>query len=542
MAEQPDVVLVVLDDLGFADLGCYGAEIRTPNLDRLAAEGVRFNRFETRAICTPSRAALLSGRNPHTIGLTDLPATVQADLDDPDASFRGQLRCDIELLPASLKARGYRTFAVGKWHLAGHDPDDDEFDRENWPTRRGFEHFYGFLGGHTDQFSPALMADEVSVSPPPVEDYHLTEDLIDHAIEALDESPQPTFIYLATGAAHSPHQAPASFRDRYRGDYNVGWDVIRERRMERQIELGVVPQGTELTERNPGDPAWDSLGPQEKRVAARFQEIYAAFIEHTDTNLGRLFDHITARDRDTIVIVLSDNGPAPEAGHSGYFRRLYQGADTPLAEIDANLDEMGGPATTPMYPRAWAMAGATPFRRYKLWPLAGGMRTPLIISRPGHVADPGAVRTQYVELIDLAPTIIDWVDERSIRSGEDADGGPSYDGASFATLLTDPTSPTRSTQYFELRSNRAIVNGDWKAAAVHVPGTEFADDQWMLFNLATDFSEAHDISRDHPGCIEALKALWTAEAARNNAADVREMTPLLRDLGYFDDGYPPRHP
>lgn len=538
MSDRPDIVLVVLDDLGFSDLGCFGAEIRTPNLDCLAAQGVRFNRFETRAICTPSRAALLSGRNPHEIGITDLPAMSGADLLDPDASFRGRLSADVELLPETLRARGYRTSAIGKWHLAGHDADDVEYDRENWPTRRGFDSFYGFLGGHTDQFSPALIRQESPVDGPRPDGYHLTEDLVQHAIAALDRSGTPAFVYLATGAAHSPHQVPESFRDLYRGDYDVGWDVIRERRLRRQIELGIVPPATELARRNPGDPAWVTLDSRERRVAARFQEIYAAFVDHTDAQLGRLFRHITERGRDTIVVVLSDNGPAPEAGRTGNFRRLYRGEDTPLAEIDEHLDEMGGPTTTPMYPRAWAMAGATPFRRYKLWPLAGGMRTPLIISRPNHVNDPGAVRTQFVELIDLAPTIVSWIDE----SAPPHVSTPDYDGAALSPILVDPETSTREIQYFELRSNRAIVKGDWKAAAVHVPGTDFADDRWMLFDLAADFSEAHDVASTRPELLAELISLWETEATRYSAMPLREMTPLLRSLKYFDDGHPPQHP
>lgn len=538
MTDRPDIILIVLDDLGFSDLGCYGAEIRTSNLDRLAAGGVRFNRFETRAICTPSRAALLSGRNPHAIGIADLPAASRSDLDDPDATFRGRLSTEAELLPESLRARGYRTIALGKWHLAGHDADDVEFDRENWPTKRGFDHFYGFLGGHTDQFAPTLVEDETPITNDFPAGYHLTEDLVDHAINALDDSSQATFLYLATGAAHSPHQVPESFRALYRGDYDAGWDAIRTRRLERQIALGVVPADTDLAERNPGDPAWDSLDPQQQRVAARFQEVYAAFVEHTDHHLGRLLDHIADRGRDTVVVVLSDNGPAPEAGHTGNFRRLYQGEDTPLAEIDEHLDEMGGPTTRPMYPRGWAMAGATPFRRYKLWPYAGGMRTPLIISRKGHCNDIGAVRTQFVELIDLAPTLIEWVDEGHPRPGDP----PEYDGRAIPTILADANTPTRTTQYFSLRSNRAIVNDDWKAAAVHVPGTQFSEDTWMLFDLGADFSEAHDVAILHPRRLEALKTLWEVEAGRNGAALADEMTPLLESLGYFDDAYPPNHP
>lgn len=536
MSPQPDVVIVVIDDVGFADLGCYGAEIRTPNIDALAATGLRFNRFETRAICTPSRAALLSGRNPHAIGMADLPAMSREQAETSDSSFRGVLPDDIELLPESLRRRGYRTVALGKWHLAPEYGTETEH-HASWPLARGFDEFYGFIGGHTDQFSPRLVSGTTPVDPPTVEGYHLTEDLVDHAIGALTSDAPPTFLYLATGAAHSPHQVPDDYLSLYRGRYDDGWDVAREHRLERQIALGVVPRGTVLAERNPGDPAWSELGPRRRRVAARFQEIYAAFIEHTDAQLGRLFNHVREGGRDTIVILLSDNGPAPEGGDQGSFRRLYADPE-PLADVEAHIDELGTRTTTPMYPRPWAMVGATPFRRYKLWPLAGGVRTPLIISWQGHIPDPGSIRPQYVEVVDIAPTVLEWVGGGPSGTG----AAPPADGASIARVLVDPDALTRSVQYFELRSNRAIVSGDWKAVALHVPGTAFDDDRWLLFHHATDFSESRDLASEHPEVLSALVEEWHRQAARYVDPPLREMPSLLRGLHYFDDGYPPGQP
>lgn len=534
----PDIVLIVLDDVGFADLGCFGAEISTPHIDALAQRGLRFNRFETRAICTPSRAALLTGRNPHDIGMADLPAWSRSQAETAPRSFRGVLPSDVEFLSQSLKSRGYRTSAIGKWHLSPEYGAPDEH-LQSWPLHRGFDSFYGFIGGHTDQFDPQLTEGDRPVTRESRDGYHLTEDLVDRAIASLSDAGagEPAFVYLATGAAHSPHQVPESYRRRYRGHYDIGWDEIRQQRLDKQKELGVVPQDTVLTERNPGDPAWTELDATRQRVAARFQEIYSAYIEHTDDQLGRLFEHVEASGRDTILILLSDNGPAPEAGLEGSFRQLYTRDDATLEEMDRGIDEIGGPTVQAMYPRPWAMVGATPFRRYKLWPVAGGTRTPLIISWPGRVRDEGAVREQYVELVDIAPTLLDWVD----RAAGNSPGCPPFDGRSFGSVLHDPGASTRTTQYFELRGNRAIISDEWKAVAMHEPGSCFEDDRWMLFDHARDFSESRDVAEDEPEILERMIALWHEEAAHYIEPPLREMSEQLVDLEYFRDGYHPDH-
>jgi arylsulfatase len=535
-APQPDILLIVLDDVGFSDFGCFGAEIRTPAIDRLAEGGLRFNRFDTRAICSPSRASLLAGRNSHAVGMADLPADSPAEAAASTPSYRGQLPDGIDMLPHALRRAGYHTTALGKWHLAPYYEDIHQEKRSSWPLNRGFDDFYGFLSGWTDQYHPDLVDGETALASPDHSGYHLTEDLVDRAIEHLDpRQDNPQFVYLALGAAHSPHRAPPEFSAGYRGDYDAGWDVIREHRFQKQKAMGLIPADTRLAARETGDPAWEDLSPLERRVFARFQENYAGFIEHTDHHLGRLLQHVERYGRETVVVLLSDNGPAAEAAMRGSFWTPYV-ETAEIEEMAAHLDELGSDGTMPQYQRPWAWVGATPFRRYKLWPFSGGTRTPLVVSWPSGVPDAGAVRAQFIELIDLAPTLAE------IAGGDIHDATITGEhlpvaGRSIVHVLRNGDATARTTQYFELRGNRAITSGMWKAVAIHVPGTDFADDRWALFDLENDYAESIDVADEHPEVVRELVDLWFAETHGQVRPQLREMPPRIRGYDSFDLAY-----
>jgi arylsulfatase A-like enzyme len=514
--QRPNILLIVLDDVGYSDLGAYGSEIRTPALDALAAGGLRYTRFDTRAVCSASRAALLTGRNNQTVGMENLPSKKPAPDPTDRGTDRGELVSNAETLAQALAARGYATHALGKWHLA---PDYDAPPKgpgTSWPLQRGFQSFYGFIGGWTDQYQPALVEGNAVLPKPNSPGYHLSEDLTDRAIAAFDARPAgtPAFVYLAFGAAHSPLQVPKRYIDAYAGLYEHGWDKLRAARFARQQQLGLVPASTRLPSRAADDPAWDSLDPVQKRVYTRFMATYAGFVTHTDAQIGRLIAHLreTGKLANTVVIVLSDNGPASEAPGNGGFRTPYYDR-TPLAEMDAHLGELGGPTTQAQYQRPWAYLGATPYRRYKLWPYAGGIRTPLIVSWPGHVAEPGSLRQQRVDVIDLAPTLLEAAGTRFAAS---IGGQPQLPvaGRSIVATLRSKTAPGRATQFFALTGNRAIYSGKWEAVMVDPCSGDPAKGRWRLFDSIRDPAQAVDVAVRNPSVVARIKALWQREADR----------------------------
>jgi len=543
---KPNIILIVLDDVGFAEIGCFGSEIHTPNIDALARDGLRYNRFDTKAICSPSRAALLTGRNNHTLRMGDLASHAPKEATESDLTYtRGEMPQDAELISHALGQSGYRTVAIGKWHLAPKYEDGSEGNRASWPLQRGFDQYYGFISGSTDQYHPALI--EGNAKLPKVErpGYHFSVDLVDRAIDAMKpsetkDSARPVFLYLAFGAAHCPHHVFASYRDKYAGVYDKGWDEVRRERFDRQKKMGIIPESTVLPERNTGDPAWSSLTAQQKKVFVEFMENFAGFMEHTDEQVGRLVSYLKSSGQyeNTLIVLLSDNGPAPEGVLTGGFNQFYMD-ETPLSEMEKRLDELGSPTTQPLYPRPWAMAGATPFRRYKLWPFAGGVRTPLIVSWPKVIKDGGAVRGQYVDIIDIAPTLLDAAGAQ-FRSTIDGREQIPVAGESIRASFTSASAKSaRNIQYFELRGNRAITAGPWKAIAIHVPGTDFAKDQWQLFNIDSDFSESTDLSAKYPRKVEELISLWMSEAKKYSDPPVKEMPDRLRGYHIYDDEYPP---
>ncbi len=536
-SKRPNVIVIVFDDTGFSDLGAFGGEIHTPNIDALAMGGLRYNRFDTKAVCSSTRAALLSGREPHQMRMADLPSRLPKPDDADQTSYKGELPANAELLPEALKKAGYATYAVGKWHLSpayqgGPGGPRDPADKASWPLQRGFDGYYGFLGGWTDQWNPTLIEGNQPVEKPDVPGYHLSVDLVDHAITSLDagwKAGKPTFLYLAMGATHSPIQAPKEYIDRYKGRYDGGWDRLRAERFARLKQMGVIPADTRLAERAATDAAWDSLSEQEQRVFARFMETYAGFLEHADEQIGRLIAHVKQCDQfdDTLIVLMSDNGGAPEAGAKGGFRQAY-GDKTTVAEMDAHLDELGGPTTEALYQRPWGNASSTPFPRYKLWPFAGGTRDPLIISWPRTIQDPGAIRPQYVNVVDLAPTILDVAGGSFADTIAGVEQLPRAGISVRASFLSGAASAGRPVQFFELRANRAIRVGDWKAVTIHEFEQPFEDDKWMLFNLAADYAETEDLAARYPEKLAELKAAWWVEARKYSTPPLAERPKFLQ--------------
>ncbi len=534
---RPNIILIVLDDTGYSDFGCFGSEIRTPNIDALAADGLRYTRFESRAICSPTRAALLTGRNNQTVGLGDLTA---GPLDNGrPGKDSGVLAGNAQTVAQALQAIGYATYAVGKWHLAPEDEDGTRGRNASWPLQRGFDRFYGFLSGWADQYRPDLAEGNRSIGKPVDPDYHFSAAIVDRAVADIGGPARtgPYFLYLAFGATHAPLQVPRAYIDRYAGIYERGWDLIRAERLARQKRLGIVPATVTLPPINLGDRPWASLGAVERTVYARYMATYAGFLTHADDQIGRLVAHLKANGTydNTMIVLLSDNGAAAEGGQAGAYGRLYPPAHPRAEDLLGRLDEFG--RATIEYQRPWAMASVSPLRRYKSWPDAGGVRAPMIVRWPGVVRDRGGIRQQAVDAIDIAPTLLQAAGARFDPRYRGVRQIP-VAGASFARTVASPRAPNpRDVQFFELRGNRAIRQGRWRAVAIHKLGDAFENDRWALFDTQVDFAEAHDLSARYPRRLAALKALWQREAARFGDLPLGECPAYVRKLDRYRDAF-----
>ena len=417
------MLLVLLDDVGFADFGCYGSEIDTPTIDALAEAGLRYTGFHTTAMCSTTRAALLTGRNHHAVGVGCL-----ANFDSGFPGYRGKISAEVPTIAEILRANGYRNYLVGKWHVTRLTETGPAGPFDGWPLGRGFDRFYGFLDAETDQYSPELVQDNTHIPAPGNHEtgYHLSTDLIDHAISYLkghlaDAPAVPWFLMVAPGACHAPHQAPRPLIDKYHERFRKGWDRIREDRLARQLDLGIVPAGTELPARNAGVLPWDDHGPEERELMARLAGAYGAMLEHFDDQLGRLiaFLDTAGLTDDTVVVVLSDNGASQEGGPLGFVNAMgpFNGVGEAMQDKIARIDDIGGPDTHSNFPLGWAMAANTPLKRYKQNTHGGGIRDPLVLRLPGRGVEAGGLRHQFCHVADLAPTLLDLV-------GVDATTGP----------------------------------------------------------------------------------------------------------------------
>ncbi len=516
---SPNVVMIVLDDTGFAHLGCFGSTIETPNIDRLAAGGLRYTGFHTTALCSPSRACLLTGRNHHAVGMRGV-----SNWDTGFPNMRGAISPRAATAAQLLNAHGYATFAAGKWHLAPMRDCAAAGPHDNWPLQKGFDRFYGFLQGETDQFYPELTADNSHVDPParPEEGYHVSEDLVDRSIGWVRDlksvrPDRPFFLYLAFGATHAPHQSPTAYRDKYRGRFDDGWDAARERWFARQIEMGIVPEGTTLAPRNPGVRPWLELSDHERIFAARLQEAFAGFLDHTDAQIGRLTDFLETQGLldDTLLILCSDNGASQEGGPRGVMDEFsfFNLQQEDLDDIVTNrLDDIGGPHSHSNIPWGWAQAGNTPLRWYKQNTYGGGIRDPLIIHWPQRIKDGGGVRAQFCHAIDVPATILDVTGIALPEQFTGHEQMPIHGKSLAATWDAVDTPPPRSRQYFEMAGHRGLYDDGWKAVTYHEKGAPFEEDTWALYHLDEDFSECHDLAAEHPEKLRELVDAWWAEA------------------------------
>jgi arylsulfatase len=487
-AGSPNVIVVLCDDLGFADLGSYGSEIDTPNLDQLAGEGLRYTNFHVNPMCSPTRASLLTGLNHHMVGV----ATV-CHRDPGFPGFAMELRSNAVTMAGVLRDAGWSTLMVGKWHLCKDSSLTEAGPRRSWPCQQGFDRFYGILDGFTNLHQPHRLYEDnhvVEVDGYP-EGYYFTDDLTDRALEMVrgvrsGHPTKPWFLYYSHAAVHAPLQVKAVDAEKYRGLYEQGWDEVRRTRFERQLGLGVVPEGAVLPPRNSeaghGVEAWGDLTEMQQELFARYQELYAAMVDNVDQNFGRLRAELVAMGEwdNTIVVFTSDNGGSREGqqnGTSSYFRTLmaHSRGDSPLDDIQVDhsrMDLMGGPQTLPHYPMGWGMASGTPFRLYKVNTHQGGHQVPFVISRGSGLPDGGGLRTQYQHVTDLMPTVFEMAGVEMPDTTMDA---PEPAGASFVSTIADGAAPsTHPEQYYEQVGHRGYYRDGWSAVTCHQPRTPFA--------------------------------------------------------------------
>ncbi len=550
----PNVLYIVLDDVGFSAMSCYGGPVETPNIDRIVDKGVRYTQWHTTALCSPTRSCLLTGRN-HT--RNSMACITEAAIGFPNAS--GSIPPENGMLAEILADRGWNTYMVGKWHLCPEAEVNVAATRRNWPVGRGFERFYGFLGAETNQWYPDLVHDNHPVDQPktPEEGYHFTEDITDKALEFIKDAKviapdKPFFLYYAPGAAHAPHHAPREWIEKFAGRFDLGYEAIREQILARQKDMGIVPKDTDLPPLNPiGTPQtrtgpdgkpfplldvtrpWASLSGDEQRLFARMAEVYAGFLAHADHHIGRLLDYLQESEQldNTLVIVVSDNGASGEGGPNGSVNEnlFMNGIPDDMAENLAKIDDLGGPKTYNHYPNGWAMAFNTPFKMWKRYEFNGGTSDPCIISWPKGMKARGEIRTQYHHAVDLVPTILDVL---GVEPPQAIKGHVQsrFDGVSMRSSFDSPDAPsTRSTQFFSMLGSRGIWHDGWKAVTNHptVSGwSHFGDDEWELYHTDVDRSECENLAEKEPGRLRDLVSLWYAEAGANQAFPLDDRSPI----------------
>jgi arylsulfatase A-like enzyme len=534
----PNVLFIVLDDTGFAQLGCYGSPIETPNLDRLAANGLVYNNMHTTALCSPTRSCILTGRNHHSNAMSCI---TEASTGYPGAN--GYIPFENGFLSEMLRERGYNTYAVGKWHLTPADQISAAGPYDRWPLGRGFERYYGFLGGETHQYYPELVCDNHQVEPPatPEEGYHVTEDLVDTAISFIADSKQvapnkPFFMYFCPGAMHAPHHVADEWSDRYAGAFDDGWEAYREAALARQKELGIAPPDAELSRHDPDVPEWDSLSDEERRLYARMMEVFAGFLTHTDHHIGRLIEFLEKLGEleNTLVMVISDNGASSEGGPHGSVNEnlFFNNVPESIEENLAAIDELGGPTTFNHYPWGWTWAGNTPFRRWKRETYRGGISDPFIVHWPERIEAAGEVRTQYTHAIDMVPTVLESLGVDPPSSIKGVTQSP-IEGVSFAHTFDSADAPSKHrTQYFEMMGHRSLYHDGWRAVCPW-PGQSFTEagaffgtpisredltgldsESWELYHLDEDFAENHDVAAENRDRLIAMVGTWYVEAGK----------------------------
>lgn len=525
----PNVLLILLDDVGFGQFSAFGGGVPSPNMEKLAARGLRYIRFHTTALCSPTRAALLTGRDHHLAG-TGVITEMSTGYD----GYTGIIPKSAGTMAEILRQNGYATAWIGKNHNTPAWETSEVGPFDHWPGGLGFDYFYGFNSGDTSQFEPVLFENHNRVPRSSDPKYHISHDLADHAIawmrrEKEIDPARPFFLYVAPSATHSPHMAPKEWIDKFKGQFDMGWDRYREMTLERQKRLGVVPADTKLTPRPPSLPAWDSLNADQKRLYARMMEVFAGFGAQIDYEVGRVLDATAAlpdADNTLIIYIIGDNGSSAEGGLEGETNEIasFNGVFENWQSSLQRIDELGGPKYYNHFPAGWAWAMDTPFQWTKqVASHFGGTRNPLIISWPGKISDKGGVRTQFHHVMDIMPTVLE---AAGIRPPEMLNGTPQkpIEGVSMAYTFNDAKAPDRrKSQIFELVSNRAMYQDGWMASSIaFVPwaadrtGYDPDKTKWELYHVDADFSQADDLAAKYPDKLNALEALWWAEAARND--------------------------
>ena len=540
----PSVLYVVLDDVGYSAMEAFGGLIETPNINRIAARGLKYTQFHTTALCSPTRSCLLTGRNHTTNGMACI---TEAASGFPNAN--GHIPFECATIAEVVGELGWNTYMVGKWHLCAEDEMNIASIKRQWPLGRGFERFYGFLGAETNQWYPDLVYDNHPTEQPsfPEDGYHFTTDITDRALDFIRDAKsvapdKPFFLYYAPGACHAPHHAPKEWIEKYAGKFDMGYEAYREIVFRHQQEMGIVPPYAELTPIDPyasqkspdghGWPEadtvrpWASLSADERRLFARMAEVYAGFLSHADHELGRLLDYLEESGQldNTIVVVVSDNGASGEGGPNGSVNenKYFNGLPDTIEENLKFYDDLGGPKAYNHYPTGWAWAFNTPFKlwkRYSNW--EGGTADPMIVSWPAGIGATGELRHQYVHAIDIVPTLFESL---GVELPEAVKGYPQHplEGVSFASSFADATAETgKNTQFYSMLGTRAIWHRGWKAAAVSSAAPEawggFAQQRWELYNTRTDPTECHDLAAQEPAKLQELIALWWAEAGAHQA-------------------------
>ena len=550
--DAPNIVIILLDDTGFSQLGCYGSSIDTSNIDTLAAHGLQFTNFHVTPLCSPTRASLLTGRSQHAVGMRAV-----SNFRTGFPNMLGHITNQAATVSEILNTYGYATFCVGKWHLAPMEDCSAAGPFSQWPLGRGFDRFYGFLEGETDQFSPSLTEDNHHIDPPakPDDGYHLSEDLVDNFLAMVGDlkgvrPDRPFFAYVPFGATHAPHQAPQEYLEKYRGKFDEGWDIVRDQWHQNQLKLGIIPEGTKLAPRNPGVDAWEDLPDAQKKLAARLQEAFAAFLDHTDDQIGRIINGLRDIGQldNTIVILLSDNGASQEGGPFGVMHEMkfFNGILEKPDEAVERIDDIGGPHSHTNYPWGWAQAGNTPFKWYKQNTHEGGVHVPLIIHWPEGIEESqnGQLRNQFANVSDIAPTIYELLGITPPEIYRGIEQLP-VSGHSFAHLLNNSEAESNNkVQYFEMAGSRAIIAEGWKAVTRHIQGTDYDEEPWELYDLSSDWSECNDLAESNQSKLKELQELWWDEAHKHGVMPLddrmielfgsrfREQSPHLPDKKY----------
>ncbi|MHA7665823.1 arylsulfatase [Mycolicibacterium sp. HS_4_1] len=559
----PNVLYLVWDDTGIATWDCFGGLVDMPAMRRIADKGVRLSQFHTTALCSPTRASLLTGRNATSVGM----ATIE-EFTDGFPNCHGRIPFETALLSEVLAEKGWNTYCVGKWHLTPLEESNLASTKRHWPLARGFERFYGFMGGETDQWYPELVYDNHPVAPPatPEEGYHLSKDLADKTIEFIRDAKviapdKPWFSYVCPGAGHAPHHVFKEWADKYAGKFDMGYEAYRDLVLENQKRLGIVPPDTELSPMNPyldvkgpnGEPwplqdtvrPWGGLSDDEKRLFARMAEVFAGFLSYTDAQIGRILDYLEESGQldNTLIVVISDNGASGEGGPNGSVNenKFFNGYIDTVEESMRYFDSLGSPDTYNHYPIGWAMAFNTPYKLFKRYAShEGGIADTAIISWPNGIAAHGEVRDNYVNVADITPTVYDLLD---IEPPTEVRGVPQrpLEGVSFKAALKDSDAATgKTTQFYSMLGTRGIWHNGWFANTVHAATpsgwAHFDKDRWELFHIESDRSQCRDLAAEDPAKLAEMQELWFSEAAKYNGlplADLNVFEMLLRERPYL---------